>query len=86
MQLRRRTTLVAIFAAVVTLACAAVLSAAVLVPAPTVVLPFVVAACLGCPMAATYELARAVAAVRDPQLELRRELDRLPETAHPLGL
>ena len=86
MPVRRRAILVGTFATVVTLACAALLSAAVLVPAPTVVLPFVVGACLGCPMAATYELARAVAAVRDPQLELRRELDRLPETAHPLGL
>ena len=45
-----------------------------------------IAACLGCPMAASYELAQAVAAVRDPHLELRRELDRLPETPHPLGL
>ena len=86
MPVRRRAIFVGSFAAVVTLACAALLSAAVLVPAPTVVLPFVVAVCLGCPMAATYELALAVAAVRDPQLELRRELDRLPETAHPLGL
>jgi hypothetical protein len=31
------------------------------------------------------ELAQAVAAVRDPHAELRRELDRLPETPHPLG-
>ena len=49
-------------------------------------LPFVIAACVGCPMAAAYELARAIAAVRDPHLELRRELDRLPETPHPLDL
>jgi hypothetical protein len=82
----RRAILVGLFAAVSTLVCAALLLAAILVPAPTAVLPLVIAACLGCPMAATYELARAVAAVRDPQLELRRELDRLPETPHPLGL
>jgi hypothetical protein len=37
-------------------------------------------------MAATYELSRAVAAVRDPHVELRRDLDRLPETPHPLDL
>jgi hypothetical protein len=86
MPVRRRAILVGVFAAVATLVCAALLLAAVLVPAPTAVLPFVIAACLGCPMAATYELARAVAAVREPQLELRRELDRLPETPHPLGL
>jgi hypothetical protein len=83
---RRRVVFVALFAAVAALACGAVLTAAVLVPAPVVVLPFVIATCLGCPMAAAYELAQAVAAVRDPQLELRRELDRLPETPHPLDL
>ncbi len=82
----RRRAILALFAAAVTLVCAALLIAAALVPAPTIVLPLVIAACLGAPMAATYELARAEAAVRDPQLELRRELDRLPETPHPLGL
>ena len=86
MLVRRRTIVAGLFAAVTTLVSAALLIAAVLVPAPIAVLPFVIAACLGCPMAATYELARAVAAVREPHLELRRELDRLPETPHPLGL
>jgi ABC-type nitrate/sulfonate/bicarbonate transport system permease component len=86
MLVRHRAILVGLFAAVATLACAAVLIAAVLVPAPTAVLPFLIATCLGCPMAGAYELARAVAAVRDPYVELRRELDRLPETPHPLGL
>ena len=66
--------------------CGALLAAAMLVPAPTAVLPFVIVTCLGCPMAAAWELAHAVAAVRDPHAELRRELDRLPETQHPLGL
>jgi hypothetical protein len=84
--LRRRALLLSLFAALATLVCAALLTAAVLVPAPMAVLPFVIAACLGCPMAGAYELARAVAAVRDPQAELRRELDLLPETPHPLGL
>jgi hypothetical protein len=83
---RRRAILVGLFAVLATLVCAALLTAAVLVPAPTAVLPFVIATCLGCPMAAAYELARAIAAVRAPHLELRRELDRLPETPHPLGL
>ena len=86
MPARRRVILAGLFAGFAALVCAALLVAAVLVPAPTGVLPFVIAACLGCPMAATYELAQAVAAVRSPQLELRRELDRLPETPHPLGL
>ena len=81
---RRRIILAGLFAALATLACAALLIAAVLVPAPVTVLPFVIIACLGCPMAAAYELAWAVATVRAPHLELRRELDRLPETPHPL--
>jgi hypothetical protein len=86
MPIRRRAVLVGLFAAVCTLVCAALLIAAVLVPAPVTVLPLVIVTCLGCPMLATYELAQAVAAVREPHLELRRELDRLPETPHPLGL
>jgi hypothetical protein len=86
MVLHRRLVVVACFTAFATAVCAALLLAAVLVPAPTTVLPLVIAACLGCPMAATYDLARTVAAVREPQLSLRRELDRLPETPHPLGL
>ena len=86
MSARRRVLVVAVYAALAALACGALLTAAVLVPAPAVVVPFVVATCLGCPMAAAYELSRAVAAVRDPQRELRRELDRLPETPHPLDL
>ena len=86
MSARRRLILVAVFATLAALICGGLLAAAVLVPAPLAVLPFVIATCLGCPMAAAYELAQAVRAVRDPQLELRRELDRLPETQHPLGL
>jgi ABC-type nitrate/sulfonate/bicarbonate transport system permease component len=86
MTTRRRAIIVGLFASAATLVCAALLTAAVLVPAPTAVLPFVIASCLGCPMAAAYELSRAVAAVRDPHVELRRDLDRLPETPHPLDL
>ena len=86
MSIRRRAILVGVFAALATLVCGALLAAAALVPAPAEVLPFVIVTCLGCPMAGAYELARALAAVRDPQIELRRELDRLPETPHPLDL
>lgn len=71
---------------VAAIVCAALLAAAVLVPAPAVVLPFMILACLGCPMAAGHEPARTLAAVGDPAGELRRELDRLPEAPHPLGL
>lgn len=66
-------------------ACAGLIAAAVLVPAPPVVLPFVVLVCVAGPMAATFELARVLALLREPAAQLRRELDRLPETPHPLG-
>jgi peptidoglycan/LPS O-acetylase OafA/YrhL len=83
---RRRATHAWSFAALTALVCGALLAAAVLVPAPVAVLPFVIATCLGCPMAAAYQAALARAAEQDPAAELRRELERLPETPHPLGL
>jgi hypothetical protein len=78
------------------LACAGLLAAAALVPAPHVVLLFVIAVCVGCPMLAGWELPAAVSALRgfDPAVgpsgeraleELRRGLDALPEISHPLG-
>ena len=83
---RRRAALAWTFVALTTLVSAGLLAAAMLVPAPAAVLPLVIAACVGCPMVAAYELARTLTAVRDPELQLRRELERLPETPHPLGL
>jgi hypothetical protein len=83
---RRRAILAALFTGLTTLFCGALLAAAVLVPAPEAVLPFVIVACLGCPMAASYDLARAIGPLRDARLQLRRDLDRLPETPHPLDL
>jgi len=65
--------------------CGGLIAAAVLVPAPRVVLPAVVLVCVVGPIAAAFELARALAVLREPAAELRRELDRLPETPHPLG-
>ena len=69
----------------IALMCGGLLAAAMLVPAPHVVLPLVILTSIGCPMAAAFEVAQAVAALREPRLKLRRELDRLPETPHPLG-
>jgi hypothetical protein len=91
---RRRAILVCAFVALTASMCAALLSAAALVPAPPTILPFLVVVCIGCPMVAACELPRAIADLRatrrslDPrELEtLRRELDSLPETQHPLGL
>jgi hypothetical protein len=85
-------------AALTVLLCGALLGAAVLVPAPVTVLPLLAVACVGFPMLAAWQLACAHAELgglgsalrRGGPLderalrELRRALDRLPETAHPL--
>jgi hypothetical protein len=74
------------FVAVTTLMSGGLLAAVALVPAPAIIVPFAIPVCLGCPMLAMYELPRALAVLRDPGAALRRQLDRLPETQHPLGL
>jgi hypothetical protein len=77
------------------LTCAGLVSAAVLVPAPPVVVPFLVATCIGFPMRAGLELPASVAVLRagrhtrgDARLlaDMRRHLRQLPETQHPLDL
>jgi hypothetical protein len=83
-----------VFALVTAAACAALMSAAALLPAPPAALPLLVMVCVGCPMLAGWQAAAAlpVLRLRRPRrrlderalVELRRELDRLPETAHPL--
>jgi hypothetical protein len=84
------------FAALTALTCAGLLSAAALVPAPAVVLPLIVTVCVALPMLVAIESTAALAVLRtrwsrrrlDERAvgELRRELDRLPETGHPLDL
>src|SRR3954447_579210 len=78
--------------AVVTSAC--LFTAAALVPAPPAVLPLVLAVCIGGPMLAAWELRSVLGAGRrrgPPPLDsravarLRRHLEELPETQHPLG-
>ena len=65
---------------------------AVLAPAPPVAVPLVVAICVGSPVFAGWEVPRAL---RDERIErgqkravaaLRKSLEQLPETEHPLGL
>ena len=73
----------------VTALCAALLSAAILVPAPLAVLPVVaiVAASVLVVFAVDLAEARAVLRARLSRrdlLRLRRELARIPETPHPL--
>lgn len=85
---RHQARLICLFAAVTTVVCASLLAAAALVPAPAAVLPLIILVCIGCPMAAAYELPPAMAALRGERAwsALRRQLDDLPETPHPLGL
>ena len=64
---------------------AGLLIAAALVTPPLAAVPAIAVACVGAPMAATFELAQAFLAAREPHERLRRELDLLPETPHPLG-
>lgn len=81
-----------VFAALATsLISAAVCVGAILAPAPAVAIPLVVAICIGCPIFAGWEAPNAVAALRanragNALARLRRSLDELPETEHPLGL
>lgn len=85
---RRDIVLSALAAVVTVVGCAALLTAAILVPAPTAVLAVIVAVSIGFPMLAAWDLSRVTAAA-GPRLdpaEMRRQLDRLPETEHPLGL
>jgi hypothetical protein len=91
----RRSLLLCVSAAITALLCGALLTAAALVPAPATVVPMIVAVCIGCPMAAVWNLSDAVADVRDrgraarnarAARRLRRQLAALPERDHPLGL
>ena len=90
---RGRAIALCVFAGATVVVSVALLVAAVLAPAPPAALPFVAIVCIGCPLAAGHELPDAVRLLRgdgarEPRAlrRLRRELDRLPETRHPLGL
>jgi hypothetical protein len=100
---RRRAIRLCVFAALTALMCGGLLTGAALAPAPPAVLPFLVIVCIGCPMAAAWELPVAIARLRGEReradhragraaaldaralAALRRQLDQLPETRHPLG-
>jgi len=82
---RQRVLVSEVAAILVSITCGALLAAAVLVPAPADVLPVVILTCIGCPMATAFDLAQARAAAHEPHEQLRRELDRIPETPHPHG-
>jgi hypothetical protein len=91
----RRSVAACAFAAATVFVAAALLIAAALVPAPPPAIPFLVIACILCPMAAACELPDALAVLRRERRHghdaraheiLRRQLDALPEREHPLGL
>ena len=52
------------FVVLLALACAGLVTAAALVPAPPAMLPFVVATGIGCPMLAALELPKSLAVLR----------------------
>lgn len=79
----------AVFTALI---CAALCVGAILAPAPKAAVPLIALICVGCPMLAGWEVPTAVASLRARRsggralAMLRRSLDQLPETEHPLGL
>jgi hypothetical protein len=88
---RLKALLTCVFVVLLALACAGLVTAAALVPAPPAMLPFVVATGIGCPMLAALELPKSLAVLRRGArarrallAEMRRYLRQLPETRHPL--
>jgi hypothetical protein len=92
---RRQAILVCLAAGATALVCGGLMIAAALVPAPPAVLPLIAAVCIGCPVLAAWELPIAITVLRATRSSealdrralsrLRRHLDGLPETEHPLG-
>jgi hypothetical protein len=94
---RRQAIVVCLFVALTCILCAGLVSAAIIVPAPLGALPIIVAACIGCPMVAAWELSVSIAVLRtgradgrarDARLlaDMRHYLQQLPEAQHPLDL
>lgn len=86
-----RPRLVLLGAVVTALISAGTCAGAILGHAPPVAIPLVIAICVGCPMFAVWQVPNALAALRAKRsgkalARLRRSLDELPETDHPLGL
>jgi hypothetical protein len=86
---RRRALVSVVLAVVAVLVCSGLLAAAMLVPAPPAILPLAILVAIACPMLAAWELRGSLGALREQEMhpitKLRRTLDRLPETKHPLG-
>jgi hypothetical protein len=67
---------------------AAMGAGAVLAPAPPIAVPLVVVVCVGCPLFAGWEVPKALVSLRAERAlaAMRKGLEQLPETEHPLGL
>jgi arginine exporter protein ArgO len=91
---RRQAYATCVVAALSIVACAGILGIAVLMAAPPAVVPLVAAVCIGCPMVLGWSVPTSIAVIRATgsrvdaraMQALRRHLDSLPETQHPLGL
>jgi hypothetical protein len=85
----RRVLIAALFTALIS---AGICAAAILAPAPAAAVPLIVLLCVGCPIFAMWEAPLALAVLRADRdsgravVKLRKSLDQLPETEHPLGL
>lgn len=92
---RAQPRLVLAVAVITALVSAAMCAGAVLAPAPPIAVPLVVLICVGCPLFAGWELPKALVSLRAERAErahrralaaMRKGLEQLPETEHPLGL
>src|SRR3954471_5085557 len=94
---RRQASLTRLLCALAVVTSGVLFTAAALVPAPPAVLPLVLIVCIGGPMLAAWELRSTTRVARRDRprggrldanslAQLRRHLDELPETQHPLGL
>jgi hypothetical protein len=84
---RRQALIACLHAVIVALVCGGLVIAAALVPAPPAVVPVVAVASVAMPMFAAIELPSALSTLREHRraaVALRRTLDSLPETRHPL--
>ena len=84
-------TLSLLAAALTTLTCGALCAVAIVAHAPEVVVPLVVAICIGCPVVASWHVPGTLAVVRRHRraaravAQMRKGLGQLPDAEHPLG-